>query len=108
MTHGFFFCTFLSSADSLCIVSGSLGFSKSTELNGRNPSIVIAAGEMADLPHESYGWGTFGDQEHSKSEALEEGDITSHLVQSFPLRLSFSAQMLLFADGREIILDLGL
>lgn len=74
MIHGFFFCTFLSSADSLCIVSGSLGFSKSTELNGRNLSIVIAAGEIADLPHESYGWGTFWDQKHSKSEALEEGD----------------------------------
>ena len=57
MTLGFFFCTFLSSADSLCIVSGSLGFSKSTELNGRNRSIVIAAGEMALIALKRIVWG---------------------------------------------------
>lgn len=35
---------------------------------------MITAGKMADLSHEKNVWGTLWDQEHSKSEALEEGD----------------------------------
>lgn len=66
--------TFPPFADSLCIVSESFGFSKSTELNGRNPDIVMTAGKMVDLPHERDDGGTLWDQEHSKSEPLKEGD----------------------------------
>ena len=57
---GVFFSAFPFFVDSLCIVSESPGFSKSAELNGRNPGIVITAGKMADLPHERYDWGTLG------------------------------------------------
>lgn len=61
MTHRLVFCSaFPFFVDSLCIVSESLGFSKLTELNGRNPGIVITAGKMADLPHARYDWGTLG------------------------------------------------
>ena len=44
---------------------------------------MITAGKMAGLAHEKDVWGTLWDQEHSKSEALEER--YNHQISELPL-----------------------